>query len=142
MYLDSNLAPALSAGVLQAVDDAQAVVAAVYVVPTAGKAVKTEQGLKNSVSLADASGALLQNIVDHAAEKTVVLAMGNPYLAKDFPAIQNYICLFSNSTVSEISAAKALFGETAIRGHLPVTIPGIAQRGAGIERPGPAQGGS
>jgi hypothetical protein len=29
---------------------------------------------------------------------------------------------------------KALFGEIAIRGHLPVTIPGIAERGAGIER--------
>jgi hypothetical protein len=29
----------------------------------------------------------------------------------------------------------ALFGEIAIRGHLPVTIPNVAQRGAGIERP-------
>ena len=134
VYVDSKLASALSGEVLKAVDDAHAVVAAVYVVPTAGKAIKTEQGLKNSVSLSDASGALLQNIEDHAPEKTVVLAMGNPYLAQDFPAIQNYICLFSNSTVSEISAAKALFGEIPIRGHLPVTIPGIAQRGAGIER--------
>jgi beta-N-acetylhexosaminidase len=142
MYLDSHFAPELSGEVLKAVGDAQAVVAAVYVVPTAGKAIRTEQGLKNSVSLSDASGALLQNIVDHAFEKTVVLAMGNPYLAQDFPAIQNYICLFSNSTVSEISAAKALFGEIAIHGHMPVTIPGIAQRGAGIERPVSFHGGS
>ncbi|MBZ5719675.1 MAG: glycoside hydrolase family 3 protein [Acidobacteriia bacterium] len=135
MYVDTHLVAALSDGVLKAVNEAQAVVAAVYEVPTAGKVIQTEQGLKNSVSLSDADGALLQGIVDHAGEKTVVLAMGNPYLAQDFPAVQNYICVFSNSTVSEISAAKALFGEIAIRGHLPVTIPSIAHRGAGIERP-------
>jgi beta-N-acetylhexosaminidase len=111
-------------------------VAAVYVVPTAGRIAKADAGgLKNSVGLADASGALLQNILDRSAQKTAVLAMGNPYLAQDFPAVQNYICTFSNATVSEVSAVKALFGEIAIHGHLPVSIPNIAQRGAGIERP-------
>jgi beta-N-acetylhexosaminidase len=33
-----------------------------------------------------------------------------------------------------MSAAKALFGEIEIHGHLPVTIPNIAPRGAGIVR--------
>jgi beta-N-acetylhexosaminidase len=61
--------------------------------------------------------------------------MGNPYLAADFPKMENYMCTFSNATVSEIGAIKALFGEIAIRGHLPVSIPSIARRGAGIERP-------
>jgi beta-N-acetylhexosaminidase len=135
IYVDPRIAAAMSEGVLRAIDDAQAVVAAVYVVPTAGRAIKTDGGLKNSVSLADASGNLVQKILDHAAEKTVVLAMGNPYLAQDFPAIQNYVCAFSNASVSEVSAVKALFGEIVIRGHLPVTIPNIARRGAGIERP-------
>jgi beta-N-acetylhexosaminidase len=45
------------------------------------------------------------------------------------------MCTFSNATVSELSAIKALFGEIAIHGHLPVSIPNVAQRGAGIERP-------
>lgn len=63
----------------------------------------------------------------------MVVAMGNPYLARDFPDVQNYLCTFSNAQVSELSAAKALFGEIEIHGHLPVTIPGIAQKGAGIE---------
>jgi beta-N-acetylhexosaminidase len=136
IYVDTRIADAMSDEVLKAIDQAQAVVAAVYVVPSAGKIVKADSGgLKNSVSLSDASGALLQKILDRAAEKTVVLAMGNPYLAQDFPAVQNYICTFSNETVSEVSAGKALFGEIAFRGHLPVSIPNIAQRGAGIERP-------
>jgi len=143
MYLDPRIAAAMSGDVLRAVDQAQKVIAAVYVIPTAGKVVKAEGGLQNSVGLADATGTLLQNVLDHAAGKTAVLAMGNPYLAQDFPAIQNYLCTFSNATVSEISAVKALFGEIAIRGHLPVSIPNVAQRGAGLERqPQVASGGS
>ena len=91
-------------------------------------------GLTNSVALNDASGTLLQAILDHAAEKTAVLAMGNPYVIQNFPAIQNYVCAFSNASVSETAAVKAMFGEIPIRGHLPVTIPGIASRGEGMER--------
>ena len=128
LYVDPRIAAGMSDEVLKAVDEAQTVIAAVYVIPTAGKAA-------NSVAMADATGALLQQVVDHAAEKTAVVAMGNPYLASDFPKIENYVCTFSNATVSEISAVKALFGEIPIRGHLPVTIPNVAQRGAGIERP-------
>jgi beta-N-acetylhexosaminidase len=45
------------------------------------------------------------------------------------------MCTFSGNSISELSAIKALFGEIPIRGHLPVTIPGIAARGAGIMRP-------
>ena len=134
MYVDPRIALAASADVVKAVDQAQTVIAAVYVVPTAGKAMMGANGLTNSVALNDASGTLLQSILDRAAQKTVVLAMGNPYVAQDFPSIQNYLCTFSNASVSETSAVKALFGEIAIRGHLPVTIPNIAQRGAGIER--------
>ena len=55
-------------------------------------------------------------------------------MAKDFPGIQNYLCTFSSAHVSEVSAVKALFGEIAIRGRLPVAIPNIATRGSGLER--------
>jgi len=128
IYVDPRIAAGMSDEVLKAVGEAKAVVAAVYVVPTAGK-------VGNSVAMADATGTLLQEMLERAAQKTVVVAMGNPYLAADFPKIENYMCTFSNATVSELSAVKALFGEIAIRGHLPVSIPNVAQRGAGLERP-------
>jgi beta-N-acetylhexosaminidase len=134
-YVDPRVAGAMADDVLKTVDNAQSVIAAVYEVPVPGKVMKGTNGVTNSVGLSDASGTLLQKVLDHAAEKTAVLAMGNPYLAQDFPAVQNYLCTFSNATVSEVSVVKALFGEIAIRGHLPVSIPNIAQRGAGIERP-------
>ncbi len=128
IYVDPRTAAGMSYEVLKAVDEAKTVVAAVYVVPTAGK-------IGNSIEMTDASGVLLQQLLDHAAQKSVVIAMGNPYLASDFPKIENYVCTFSNATVSEVAAIKALFGEIPIHGHLPVTIPDIAQRGAGLERP-------
>ena len=128
LYVDPRIAAGMSDEVSKAVDAAQTVVAAVYVIPTAGK-------IGNSVAMAEATGALLQQVLDRAAQKTAVVAMGNPYLASDFPKIENYMCTFSNATVSEVAAVKALFGEIPIRGHLPVSIPNVAQRGAGLERP-------
>jgi len=74
-------------------------------------------------------------MLQRAGQKTVVVALGNPYLAGDFPEVQNYVCTFSNATVSELSAVKALFGEIPVRGKLPVSIPNVDQRGSGIERP-------
>jgi beta-N-acetylhexosaminidase len=112
------------------------VVAAVYVIPTAGK-------IGNAMNMADATGTLLQQVLDRAGEKTAVVAMGNPYLASDFPKIETYLCTFSNASVSEVAAVKALFGEISIHGHLPVSIPNVAARGTGIEHPGQlANGGS
>ena len=134
LYVDPRIAAGMSEEVLKAIEAAQTVVAALYVIPTAGK-------VGNSVAMADATGTLLQQVLDRATQKTTVIAMGNPYLASDFPKIENYMCTFSNAAVSEIAAVKALFGEIPIRGHLPVTIPNVAQRGAGLERPAQVAGG-
>ena len=112
IYVDPRTAGAMSEQVLNAVEQGQVVIAAVYVVPTPGK-------MANSVGLMDATASLLQTLVQHAGDKMAVVAMGNPYVAADFPGIQSYLCTFSNATVSEIGAVKALFGEIPIRGHLP-----------------------
>ena len=135
MYVDPRLAGALSDSVVSAVQQAEKVIAAVYVAPVPGKVVRNASGdLRNTVSLTDDSGNLLRRMLQVAGPKTVVIAMGNPYFGEDFPEIQNYLCTFSNTTVSELSAVKALFGEIPINGHLPVTIPTIADRGQGLSR--------
>jgi beta-N-acetylhexosaminidase len=149
IYVDARSAVGMKPSVVEAVDAAEHVIAAVYVVPVAGKAMRAAGGgLTNTVAMDDATGSLLTAILDRAATRTVVLAMGNPYVVQDFPAIQNYVCAFSNATVSETAAVKAIFGEIPISGHLPVTIPGVASRGEGLERPAqpvsarPSSGGS
>src|ERR1700681_810722 len=60
IYVDPRTAAGMSDEVLKAVDEAQTVVAAVYVIPTAGKA-------GNSMVMTDATGTLLQQLLDHAA---------------------------------------------------------------------------
>jgi beta-N-acetylhexosaminidase len=135
VYVDPRTEPSRSGDVLRAVDRSAAVVVAVYVVPSAARAVRAVHGLENSVSLPELSGALLDGILSRAAERTAVLAMGNPYLTEDFPRIQNYICAYSNATVSEISAAKALFGEIPIHGRLPVNLAKAAGRSRENVRP-------
>jgi beta-N-acetylhexosaminidase len=122
VYVDPRVAAARSDEVLNAADRVQQVVVAVYVVPSAARTRTVARGQKNSASLPDSTARLMSMILAHATGKTVVLAMGTPYLTEDFPTIQNYICTFSNATVSEISAAKALFGEIPIPGHLPVNL--------------------
>jgi beta-N-acetylhexosaminidase len=135
IYVDPRVEVARSRGVLRAADRARQVVVAVYVVPSAARMRTVARGQKHSASLPDSTSNLLNGILSRAAEKTVVVAMGTPYLTEDFPTIQNYICTFSNARVSEISAAKALFGEIPIRGHLPVTL-----SNASVPEPEPGQG--
>jgi len=142
IYVDARSAAGMAPAVLDAVGQAGQVIAAIYVVPVAGKAMRgAAGGLTNTVAMDPATGALLNSILERAAERTVVLAMGNPYTVQDFPAIQNYVCAFSNVSVSETAAVRAIFGEITIDGHLPVTIPGVANRGEGLERPAVARPG-
>lgn len=134
MYVDPRTAGPLTNQVLAAVQQAEKVIVAVYIVPHSGKKVNVDGVIQNTVGLVEAPGALLQQILDRAGDKTVVAAMGSPYLASDFPQVQTYLCAFSNVSVSDIATVRALFGEIPVRGHLPVTIPNIAARGAGLDR--------
>lgn len=74
----------------------------------------------------------LENLI--ATGKPVILvALGNPYVLRNFPTVSAYLATFSTVPPSEIAAVRALFGEIDIQGHLPVTIPGQAKYGDGIQ---------
>lgn len=65
--------------------------------------------------------------------KPVLLAsLGNPYLMRAFPGVKAYLTTYSTVVPAEVAAARAVFGEIAIGGRLPVTIPGLASKGSGI----------
>jgi beta-N-acetylhexosaminidase len=63
----------------------------------------------------------------------VLLPFENPYLLTSVPNATASLTTFSSSLPSEIAAVKALFGEIPITGHTPVSIPGFAQPGDGIQ---------
>ena len=79
---------------------------------------------RGSVALGGGFPLMLQKLI--ATKKPVALiALGNPYLLRSFPDVAAYMTTYSTVPPSEISAVKALFGEIAIGGKLPVTIPGL-----------------
>ncbi len=115
---------------------AENILVGIYMIPVAGRAVRKEGGTGvNSISMPEPTAALLQSILAVKRSKTVVVSFGSPYVAADFPEIENYVCAYSNVITSEIAAAKALFGEIPFHGRLPVTIPGYAERGTGLDQP-------
>ena len=132
VFLDPRISASMTEAVTAAVLNARVVVVAAYAIPSAGRTVRQRD--TGSVALDSDAGALMDRVLKIGVAKTAVVAMGNPYLAKDFPDVQTYLCTFSHVPTSELAAVKALFGEMAIHGKLPVTIPGVAERGAGIER--------
>jgi beta-N-acetylhexosaminidase len=135
VWIDSRNAVAMTPQIVQSAQQADTVIVAAYVVPSGGKFIMVNGKPVNTVSLQQGSANLLKQLLATAAPKTVVISLGNPYLAADFPEVQNYICTYSNVVVSEVAAVKALFGEAPINGRLPVSIPGIAARGTGIDKP-------
>ena len=86
---------------------------------------------RGTVALAGELPHAVENIA--AVGKPVALvALGSPYLLRNFPSVTAYLATFSNVHPSELAAVRALWGEIAIGGHLPVSIPGMAKLGDGI----------
>jgi beta-N-acetylhexosaminidase len=139
VYIDARNAALVADAVAAMLPQYQHVVVAVYSVPQPGQVGAANTSV-NAMAIKATSGTILQRILDTAADRTIVIAMGSPYTALDFPAIKSYLCTFSTVPTSEAAAAKAVFGEMPVHGKLPVTIPGIAQRGEGIDRE-PSSGG-
>jgi beta-N-acetylhexosaminidase len=134
--VDARLAAALAPEIQNAVSAADKIIVAAYIIPTPGRTVRKEAGTAvNSIALTQTPAALLESILEHGKDKTVVVAFGSPYLAAEFPQIENYVCAYSHVSISETAAAKALFSEIPFHGHLPVTIPGFSERGVGIQKP-------
>lgn len=107
-----------------------AIVLATFVSPRDGKGSVALPG-----NLGDFVNLLTNPSGDEKPKPLVALvSMGNPYLLQNFPNVGAYLATFSTVPVSEVAAAKALFGEIPITGHLPVTIPGFAAYGDGLQR--------
>jgi beta-N-acetylhexosaminidase len=132
IYVDRRSATVEAQGIAALASKAQHIIAAVYSVSQPGPveiAATTASGLA-----APGSAGILKNILDTAGDRTAVFALGSPYYILNFPSIRSYLCTYSWVPTSERAAAKALFGEIPIQGKLPVTLPGIANRGDGIQK--------
>jgi len=130
--VDSTNLAYVSGDVLQAVEGAKIVVTVAEAFPSAKRV--TGGQTNGSAGLDLGAAQLLVSMVSSAGSKTIVAALGNPYVATSIPGIQTYLCTFSNTAGSAQALVSALFGEIPIQGHTPVTIPGVAKLGDGIMR--------
>jgi beta-N-acetylhexosaminidase len=88
---------------------------------------------KGNVDVPAEQAALAERIYQ-GGKPVITLGFGSPYLIERFPQAQTWLAAFGISDVAQISIARALFGQIPVRGHLPVTIPGVDMKaGFGLE---------
>src|SRR6266850_67643 len=134
-YFDGRFSAGLIPEILSAANDAQEIVIGAYVILRAARQVNIRGTSMTFFGLAGPSGRLLSQLLAVAPEKTIVVSLGSPYLIESVPEIRTYVCTYSMTSTSEISAVRALFGEIQNRAKLPVTLPGIAPRGFSLPWP-------
>jgi beta-N-acetylhexosaminidase len=125
----SMLDPAMSKAdfdeVARMTGDCSQIVVAAYV---------TVSAYRGNVAMAGDYPDFLNGLIAGKVPVTLA-ALGNPYLVRSFPNAAAYMTTYSPTPTSEAALVKALFGEIAITGHLPVTIPGVAKYGDGLQIP-------
>src|SRR6267378_2201642 len=90
---------------------------------------------KGNVDVPAEQAALAEKIYK-TGKPVITVGFGSPYLIERFPQAETWLAAFGISDVAQISAARALFGQIPVRGHLPVTIPGVDMKlGFGLELP-------
>jgi beta-N-acetylhexosaminidase len=82
-------------------------------------AIRALSGLGH-LRLPDAARDLVQRL---PPAKTIAVSFGSPYVLRDLPSLSTYLCAYGIQPVMQTAAVRALYGEQAITGRLPVTIP-------------------
>jgi hypothetical protein len=67
-------------------------------------------------------------------EKVIAVALGNPYLIRQFPTVQTYLVTYGVSDALERAAAAVVLGRATATGTTPVSLPGFFKRGDGMKR--------
>lgn len=98
-------------------------------------AVRARSG-KGSVALPPTGKRIAEELIKrHMTTRLPLLTIsfGNPYLLNALPDSPSYLLAWSPYAVSQRAAAKAVLGENEISGKLPVTLPGLYERGSGMK---------
>lgn len=89
---------------------------------------------KGSVGLPDDEAALLNKLLG-AGKPSIVACLGSPYLVSRFPNAKTWIAGFGTQDVVQRAIARAIFGQNAVSGKIPVSVPGVAKLGDGLRVP-------
>lgn len=87
---------------------------------------------KGSVALPEEQAAMVHHVLATGIP-AIVACFGSPYVIKKFPEAKTWLGVFSSADVAQKAAARAIFGQTPIGGRIPVSVPGAARIGDGID---------
>jgi len=124
-FLDPHLEDSAARAALEAAGKADVLLLSLFVRFQSGR---------GTLALPDPPKALVAKLVA-SGPRTVAVSFGTPYLLRELPELPTYLAAYGAQLDVQAAAARALFGEAAITGRLPVTIPGLAARGTGIQKP-------
>jgi beta-glucosidase-like glycosyl hydrolase/CubicO group peptidase (beta-lactamase class C family) len=91
-------------------------------------------GAKGTADMSESHARLLRAL-GAGTTPLVVVSFGSPYLLRQFPEAPVYVAAYGSAESSQRAAVAALFGESAVTGKLPVTLPGLYAYGHGLEIP-------
>ncbi|HEX2640815.1 MAG TPA: glycoside hydrolase family 3 N-terminal domain-containing protein, partial [Pyrinomonadaceae bacterium] len=123
-YLQENSSPDQLAAAQKAVGEADTVIVGLYG--------RVRSGAKNSVGVPENGGAILRDLI--AKNKKVIgISFGNPYILGSFPQMKTYIVAYGDMPSLQRASANALVGTQDFTGRLPISLPGLYNRGTGIQ---------
>jgi beta-N-acetylhexosaminidase len=109
---------------IEAASKAQTVIVSMYG--------RVRTGQARSVALPEPGEKALNRLIEHKIP-IVGISFGNPYLLLNFPKLQTYLVAYGDMPSLQDAAARAVLGQIDITGHLPISLPGLYPRGAGIQ---------
>jgi beta-N-acetylhexosaminidase len=93
---------------------------------------RVRAGESRSVGLPERSIRGLNELIKENV-RLIGISFGNPYLLEAFPGLRTYVIAYGDMPSLQEAAANAILGKADISGRLPITIPSLYQRGAGIK---------
>ncbi len=87
---------------------------------------------KGTINLPNSQINFINKLIKRGS-RVLVISFGNPYLLRDFPEIDSYICAYSDVPTSIIAVYKGLTGQIDFNGKLPITINDEFKYGYGLK---------
>jgi beta-N-acetylhexosaminidase len=78
---------------------------------------------------------LVQELVRRVRIPIAAVSFASPYFLRNFPGVAAYLCTYSYQASAQLAAARALAGEIAVTGRLPVDLTARHPRGSGLSQP-------
>jgi CubicO group peptidase (beta-lactamase class C family) len=122
VFLGAEVSEQTAAGLLRDAESFTHVLVSAFVRVTSSK---------GTADMAASHAALLRRLAA-AGRPLIVVSYGSPYLLRQFPEAPVYVSAYGAAASSQRAAVAAIFGENAVGGTLPVTIPELYPKGHGL----------